>query len=529
MSTPPNASAPMERHGELTEPAESPPDVGCAPGAADLMVAEGAPVERIRTGRLAGLGMWASIWVLSWPILLDSVMNWLVGAVDTVLAAGVSEAATDGIGGGAYIVWFIAMMGMSLGVGATALVSRSVGKGRKAVANAAVGQAVTLGAILGVLTGALVAAAAPLMGTLLGLSPEAHRSMTVYLWIVALAAPAVTVMEVGIACCRGAGDSFRPLIIMALVNAVNVLVSWALAGVDLTRTVVNEAGEKVTTVILVNPFSFDMGVAGIAIGTVAAWSVGAVAALALLVDGRAGVRLMGRRLRPHWITMGRLIRQGVPNFLEILGMWAGNFLVIMMVGWMMSPGLLGAHIVAIRIEAISFLPGFAMSMAAATLVGQWLGAGSVRMAERTVWACAWVSAVFMGVRGLALIVFARPITGLFSPQDTHLEVTPKLLFICGIVQVPFALGMVFRSALRGAGDARVVMWLTWITTWGVRLPLAFFLSGVDPVIFGKVYENPSPFDWGLTGLWWGLCLELVVRGAAFTGRFLQGKWKTKRV
>lgn len=529
MSTPPNTDAPIERHSDLVEAAESPPDVGCAPSAADMMVAEAAPAERIRTGRLAGLGMWASIWVLSWPILIDSLMNWLVGAVDTVLAAGVSEAATDGIGGGAYIVWFIAMLGMSMGVGATALVSRSIGKGRRAVANAAVGQSVTLGAFLGVLTGIIVAIAAPYMAHLLGLSPEAHRSMVVYLWIVALAAPAVTIMETGIACCRGAGDSFRPLLIMVLVNAVNVVLSWALAGVDLTRTTVNAAGDAVTTVLIRNPFPFDMGVAGIAVGTTMAWYVGALAVLALLIDGRPGIRLIGRRLRPHWITMGRLVRQALPNFFETLGMWAGNFLVIMMVGWMMSPGLLGAHIVAIRIEAISFLPGFAMSMAAATLVGQWMGAGSVRMAEKTVWACTGVASAFMGVMGFVLIIFSEPITGLFSPQATHLEVVPGLLFICGLVQIPFAMGMVFRSALRGAGDARVVMWLTWITTWGVRLPLAFFLSGVDPVIFGRVYENPSPFDFGLTGLWWGLCLEMVVRGAAFTGRFLQGRWKTKRV
>lgn len=483
----------------------------------------------IRSGRLAGLGMWASIWVLSWPILIDSLMNWLVGAVDTVLAAGVSAAATDGIGGGSYIVWFIAMLGMALGGGATALVSRSIGKGRRAVANAAVGQSILLGASLGVLVGILVACTAPLLARLLGLSPEAHSAMVTYLWIVAIAAPAVTVMEVGIACCRGAGDSFRPLLIMVMVNAVNVLISWSLAGVDLTRTTVNAAGEAITTTLIANPFPFDMGVKGIAIGTACAWALGALAVVALLVDGRTGVRLLGRRLKPHWITLRRLVRQAVPNFLETLGMWAGNFLIIMMVGWMLSPGLLGAHIVAIRIEAVSFLPGFAMSMAAATLVGQWLGAGSPRMAQKTAWACAGIASVFMGVMGGALMIWSRPITGLFSPQAIHLEYTPKLLFICGIIQVPFAMGMVFRSALRGAGDARVVMWLTWITTWGVRLPLAFFLSGVDPIIFGKTYHNPSPFDGGLIGLWWALCLELVVRGAAFTGRFLQGRWKTKRV
>ncbi len=523
-----NAPSDMsERSGALADPQAT--DTGCAPGAADMIVPEQAPVERIRSGRLAGLSLPMSIWVLSWPILIDALMNWLVGAVDTVLAAGVSEPATDAISGGAYIVWFIAMLGMSLGVGATALVSRSVGKGRLAVANAAVGQAITLAAVCGGSIGLLVILAAPTLANLLGLTGEAHEAMVSYLRIVAIAAPATAVMEVGIACCRGAGDSFRPLLIMVLVNAVNIAVSWSLAGVDLTHTTIGADGAAVTRTIIANPFGFEMGVTGIAIGTLTAWLVGAMAVLALLIDGRTGVRLIGRRLKPHWHTMRRLVVQAVPNFLETLGMWAGNFIVLMMVGWMASPGLLGSHIVAIRIEAVSFLPGFAMSIAAATLVGQWLGAGSPRMAEKAAWACAGVASAFMGTMGLLLIVFSRPITGLFTPQEAHIETVPHLLFICGLIQIPFAMGMVFRAALRGAGDARVVMWLTWINTWGVRLPLAFFLSGVDAPIFGRIIENPSPWEGGLIGLWWALCIELVVRGVCFTARFLQGNWKTKKV
>lgn len=151
------------------------------------------------------------------------------------------------------------------------------------------------------------------------------------------------------------------------------------------------------------------------------------------------------------------------------------------------------------------------------------------MAGRAVWACAGIACGFMGVMGVLLMVFPRTITGLFTPQAAHLEMAPRLLMICGLIQIPFALGMVLRSALRGAGDAKVVMWITWITTWAVRLPLAYLLSGVDFEVMGRRIENPSPVDWGLTGLWWGLCLEIVIRGAAFLVRWMQGHWKTKRV
>src|SRR5436190_14699395 len=100
---------------------------------------EGAlPDGRIKSGRLAGLSMGTAIWVLAWPILIESFLNSLVGLTDTLLSAQLSEAATDAIGGASYLLWFVGLVVQSIGVGATALISRAVGGGRLAVANAAV-------------------------------------------------------------------------------------------------------------------------------------------------------------------------------------------------------------------------------------------------------------------------------------------------------------------------------------------------------------------------------------------------------
>ncbi|HRQ72723.1 MAG TPA: MATE family efflux transporter, partial [Phycisphaerales bacterium] len=98
---------------------------------------------RLKTGRLAGLTMGGAIWVLCWPILVESFLNSLVGLTDTVLAAQLGTDETDAIGSAAYVMWFIGLIVMAIGVGSTALVSRAVGRGRLAVANAAVGQSVT--------------------------------------------------------------------------------------------------------------------------------------------------------------------------------------------------------------------------------------------------------------------------------------------------------------------------------------------------------------------------------------------------
>jgi Na+-driven multidrug efflux pump len=118
---------------------------------------------------------------------------------------------------------------------------------------------------------------------------------------------------------------------------------------------------------------------------------------------------------------------------------------------------------------------------------------------------------------------------------------PKLLVICGLVQIPFGVSIVLRSAMRGAGDVRWVAYLTWLTTYGIRLPLAYACSGVDIVLpeslGGGVLNNPIDLSawtgggWfgGLSGLWIGLCGELVLRGVVFGARFVHGGWSRARV
>lgn len=493
--------------------------------------AERAPTDRLASGRLAGLSMWSAIWVLSWPILIESFLTSLVGLVDTTLSAGLSEAATDAIGAAAYVQWFIQMIGMAVGVGATALVSRSIGKGRQAVADAVTAQALLLSLFASILVGVGLIVVAPTIAWMLNLSVEASAELVLYLRVTALAVPLSGVLVAGIACSRGAGDAKRPLIVMIVVNLVNIGVSWALSGVSLARTTIGPAGEPMRSVYLPNPFPFDLGILGVALGTVAAWTVGAALVLWWLARGTTGVRLKRRRLRPDMVTLMRVVRVGLPNFLESSGMWLGNFLVILIVGWMAagSEGLLGAHIVAIRIEAFSFLPGFAMGMAAATLAGQYLGAGRADLASTALVRCTWIAAGIMFAMGMVFILAPRAVVGILSQQAVHLEYAPKLLMIAGSVQAPFAIGLVLRTAMRGAGDTTVVMWLTWISTYAIRLPAAWFFSGVDiPLGAWGVIPNPGP-DWGLVGVWVGLCSELIMRALLFGGRFVHGGWRRVRV
>jgi len=519
------------------------PTAGGDSGPTEVPIEEG----RIRSGRLAGLSMWTAIWVLSWPVLIESFLNALVGLVDTTLAASLSEAATDAVGAASYFLWFIGLVGMAIGVGVTAMISRSMGKGRVAAANAALGQAAQLAVYAGAATAVMIFALAPAIADLLAMRGESREMAIDYLRILAFGVPAQTLLLSSIAACRGAGDALKPLKIMVVVNAVNIVVSFALSGANVGFTSVNDAGEAVTNVVVPAVGTFGYGLTGIAWGSVIAWYVGAALMLLTLVRGTHGLRLMAKRLKPHASTMRRLVRVGTPNFFETFGMWFGNFLIIFLVGRIASgayaggagaeqTGLLGSHIVSIRIEAFSFLPGFAMSMAAATLAGQYLGAGSPGLARLAIQRCTVIAAAIMAMFGVAFITIPERIVGVFSQQATHLELSPDLLFICGITQIPFAIAICVRGAMRGAGDTRVVMILTLVSTYLVRLPLAWLATGVV-LEFGDVtIPNPDPLRTvlgvdihPLVALWLALCSEHVIRCVLFLLRFAHGGWKDAKV
>jgi len=489
------------------------------------------PDGRLRTGSLAGLSMGAAIWALTWPILIESFLNSFVGLTDTVLAAQLGVDETDAVGSASYVIWFMGLVVMAIGVGTTALISRSVGRGRLAVANAAVGQSLLLAGGLGTVVGVLIAVAGPGLASLLTQTDAGAAAFSDYLRIVAAGTPFMAILGTCIAALRGAGDSVRPLWSMVVVNVVNIVSSWLLCGVDLTRLVHEPDGATRLEVVLANPSPVQLGVSGIAWGTVIANAAGCAIVMLMLVRGVGGVRLLRRRLRPHWHTMLRLVRVGLPNFFETFGMWVGNFLVLAFVIHLSEgPGMTGAHILAIRIESFSFLPGFAMSLAAATLAGQYLGAGSPRLARRAVWRCAFIGAALMGCLGLLFLLLPRQLASLLSSQEEHLRLVPDLLVIAGFVQIPFALSIIMRGALRGVGDTRAVFIITWATTYLVRLPLAYLFSGVEmPLPGGGTLPNPFPHEPTLTGLWIGLCVEILIRCALFVGRFMHGGWAAQRV
>jgi putative MATE family efflux protein len=476
----------------------------------------------IRSGRLAGKGLWESIWILSLPVLLQQLMGAMVGTTDTLLAGNLPEgsagAALDGVGFGASFMWVASIVLMGLGIGAQAIIARAMGAGDPDEARVAGGTAVAASFFAGILGGVAVWFSGPLAAEWMGLAGSAARHADDYVRIIALSMPLMSVMTVGGMALHGAGDTVRPSTIAIAVNAVNVLFSWALSGVVVAFG----------TLVVPNPFGLDpveWGVWGIATGTAISYAVGGIWTLVVLLRGVKDFRVAPADLRPDRPMLRRIVALGVPNMLEGATMWATTSIgVTKFIGIVAEreggadgpvTGLFGAHMVTVRWESFSFLPGFAMGTAAGALAGQYLGAGSVALARRAIWSCLWVAMAMMGALGIVFMVAGEPLARLMSRDPVVLREVPRTLLICGVIQVFFAMGLVVRQGLKGCGDAKGTFRITLVSTVLVRVPLAY-LCGVT-------------LGWGLAGIWIGLCFELAVRGLLFLGRFMGGGWERVKV
>ncbi len=478
-----STAPPAEALAEAVASEASPPAAIAPRSAANLEL----------SGRLAGLTLPRQVFVLAiWPFL-EQVLNFLVGFVDTFLAGHLSVEATNAVGGAVYIAWLMNIMQMSVGIGATAIIARAVGGRHRRVANAALGQAMLMSVIIGFLSGAFIYVAAPAMCDFMEVRGNSRAYAITYLHILALSAPASSVFFVGSACLRASGDTRSPFLVLVLVNVVNAVLSAVL--------------------VYAPPPIGGHEVAGIAWGTAAAWLVGAALILVMLALDGGQIRLRWIRLRPHWHTMKRIIRVAGASLAESLGMWAGNFMVITMVGivGITQHAAMGAHMIAVRLEAISYLPCMALGVAAATLTGQYLGLGDVGRAKRAAVLCWWIGIAVMGVMGVLFLIAPMPLVRLVTDEQAFLDLAPNLLRICGPVQIFFGTAIVLSNAMRGAGDTRTTMRLTYISIYLVRVPLTYVLA----IAMGL----------GLNGVWLALCGELVVRGLIFGLRFRQGGWQ----
>jgi Na+-driven multidrug efflux pump len=238
-----------------------------------------------------------------------------------------------------------------------------------------------------------------------------------------------------------------------------------------------------------------------------------------MLAGRRGADSLGwrqARFRPDPPTMGRIVRVGVPQAIEVAGMWLIHAFGVRVIAGLPVAGALGAHILAVRIESMSFLPGFAIGTAAAALAGQYLGAGAPAQAVRAV-RVSWLWAVLlMGAIGGIFLLGRRGLVGLLAPGSAlHLELAAPLLVVCAFTQPLFATCIIMKTSMRGAGATPMVM----------RRAFASMLFFRVAVLWWAV----DRWGIGLTGVWIIFGCDMLAQAIMFTRLHLRGDWLDARV
>ncbi|MGE0758645.1 MAG: MATE family efflux transporter [Pirellulaceae bacterium] len=456
-------------------------------------------------------GTWRLMWRIALPVLAEEFLTLLVGYTDWWLAGHFLRSAEylAAMSLLAYLMWLLNSAFAGVAIGATAMVARFTGAGDSRMAARVVLQSLLLGAMLAFVVMLVVSTGGRTFIALLQLRGRSADLVWQYLRIVVPAIPFMMLQQVSAACLRGAGDSVSGLLAKLVMNGVNAALSpLLLLGVG---------------------FFPELGWKGLAVGTAAGHFLGGTVLLAILLSGRGAVRLP----RDGWgidrELQRRLWRVGVPGGIDAVSVVTCHLAYVAIIN-RLGTAAAAAHGLGLQIEALSYLPGSAYHVAAATLAGQFLGAGEPRRARRGVLlACATGCAV-MSCAAVAFVLAGDLLTGFFTGDrhDPTARHAASLLRIVAVSTPSLAVLSILTGGLRGAGDTRWPLIVTFIGLLGIRLPGACLLAWgvVELPQLGLVVTG---MNWGVDGAWWAMTTDVIVRSVLIASRFLHGGWQRVQV
>lgn len=429
------------------------------------------------------------VWQLAWPSILSNLLIATVGFADVKFVGALGPAAVAAVTTGSRVFFVLQAVLIAVTAGTTALVARAWGAGDREeaerVTHASVWICVGLAIVVSV-PGFLFAGP---LANLFRLETETVTLAASYLrWIALFAAAFAVQFALGTAL-RAAGDVRTPLWMGAVMNGLNIFLDYAL---------------------IYGEFGFPrLGVAGAALASGLSYSFGALLALILWLKGKLilGVGSRGALERDRVL---RVLHIGYPAGLEQTA-WQGGFIVFLWLVAFYGTAPYAAYGIGVNILSFSFVVGLGFSIAAATLVGQHLGAGDPEGASRSGWRATGLAAVVMAIFGLAIILAAETIARFLISDVQVIEFAVFFIYVLGSVQILMAFEFSLGGALRGAGDTRFPLITVLTGLFGVRITLAAIFVWLK-----------LPVEW----VFGTLVADYLVKVTMLTARFRSGKWRT---
>ncbi len=435
-----------------------------------------------------------SVLILAIPMVLEMVLESVFAVTDVFFVSRLGPAAVATVGLTESMISIVYSVAAGLSIGAAATVARRIGeKDPEGAARTAV-QALALGAFVAAGLGVTGALLAPHLLALMGAPREVIAIGSGFTRVMLGGNATVLLLFLVNAVFRGAGDAAISMRVLWLANAINILLGPCL-------------------IFGLGPFP-RLGVIGAAIATNIGRGTGVLFAVSQLIRGGRHLEVGRRHLHLDPAIMRRILQLSSSGTVQVLiatASWIGLVRILAAFG---SDALAG-YTITVRLVVFALLPAWGLSNAAATMVGQALGARKPERAEHAVWLTGTYNACFLGGVGLTFLFLAHPIIRLFTTDPSVSAYAVDGLRIVGLGFPLYAFGMVITQSFNGAGDTRTPTLLNLFVFWLWEIPLGWLLA----VRLGL----------GPRGVFIAIAVAFSTLAIASAMLFRRGKWKTKRV
>jgi len=436
-----------------------------------------------------------AIFLLSVPMILEMAMESLLAVVDIFFISKLnSNDAVTAVGLTESVIAIVYSLAMGLGMAATAMVARRVGEQDRPGASVAAVNALYIGAAISIM---ITSVGVFLYKDILGLMGASSAVISVgsqYTWWMLTGNFSIVALFLVNAIFRGAGN---PAIAMQSLWIANIL---------------NMALDPIL-IFGWGPIP-SFGVEGAAIATNIGRGTGVLYQVLFLMGTRGVIQLRGGSFRTDWTVIGRLLKVGAGNvgqFLISTASWL--FLARIIVNF--GSAAFAGYQIAIRVIIFTILPSWGMANAAATLVGQNLGAQKPDRAEASVWKAGFLNMVFLGFVSIFFYFISEPIMLIFTKDAQAVYYGTQCLRIVAFGYVFYGYGMVIIQAFNGAGDSLTPTILNLFCYWCFQVPLAWLLANCTEL--------------GASGAFWAIAIAESVAAIVAIILFRRGTWKAVKI
>ena len=452
-----------------------------------------------------------AIFLLAVPMILEMLMESIFAIVDIFFVAHLGAQAVAVVGLTESVMALVYAVAIGLSVGATATVARRYGEKDLEGAAKSAAHAIYLGVFISLLMSFAGIVFAPQILMLLGAEPQVVAEGTLFMQIMLGGNAVVVFLFLLNAIFRGAGDAAIAMRVLFLANLLNIVLApcfiygseiFAFFGINAPQWLVD------------NWIFPKLGVTGAAVGTTIGRGIGVLYAAWRLFRPGGRITIQSENWKPDFALMGSLTKIAAPAVLQFaVGTASWSALVRVVAGF--GSEAIAGYVIGLRVIVFVLLPSAGLSNAAATIVGQSLGAGKPERAERAVWNAAFINAAFLGAVGMIFWIFSGEIVGFFTTEPAVLNYATDCLHIVAYGFVFYGLGMVLETAFNGAGDTWTPTYLNFLIFWLFEIPLAYVLA----------YQ----FNFGPDGVFWAITIAFSLLALVSAALFKRGKWKLKKV